>query len=392
MNKIKLLITADFPLYPHLGGREISLVNVLQNLCDKRFDITLLTTTIKIHEDYLSKIPSNVKIVSLFPLWLVEYSPFCKPKKPRFIFRVLINLYKKYTFFKAIKQITPDVILDYIPFFATKMFMSVRQKQSIKLVAWHHGDFEGIKCDIENMDRRYKCSFVKTVDGIIFPSNIAREQFDIYLSKLDKINKCESYTVYNGLDLAKIKSLSNKKIDNRLINQKYILMVARLDYGKDYDTLIKALYKLQDFDEDLHLVICGDGVRKQELVKLASSLKLQNKVHFLGAIENPYIWMKNCQAFVLSTEREGFGIVIVEAIAVQAPVIVSDIPPCIEAIDYGKCGFIFKLGNVDDLVEKIKYLFNRTNDLSSVKQNQEIFIKNFDQKLVIRQLESIIAN
>jgi len=101
-----------------------------------------------------------------------------------------------------------------------------------------------------------------------------------------------------------------------LLKQKYFLTVCRLaEEQKDVKTLIEAfsLYKGEE-----KLVIAGDGPDRKSLEDFCIQKNLNDKVIFLGMVDNPFHFMKNAQAFILSSKVEGFGLVLVEALSVAS--------------------------------------------------------------------------
>src|SRR5699024_2024023 len=101
------------------------------------------------------------------------------------------------------------------------------------------------------------------------------------------------------------------------------ISAGRLVEQKDYKTLLKA-FQLISQRINSRLVILGKGPLENELKLLAKELDIQKKVSFLGFQSNPYKYMKKANVFILSSKWEGFGHVIVEAMAVGTPVISTD--------------------------------------------------------------------
>lgn len=130
--------------------------------------------------------------------------------------------------------------------------------------------------------------------------------------------------IHNPLVNAKIRGLSNEKVNNNVFinaTSPKIISVGRLQSQKNYPYLLRSYKLVKKTFPDASLIILGKGEKMGELIKLAEYLKIENDVHFLGFKNNPYKYLKNSDLFVLSSLYEGFGNVIVEALAVGLPVV-----------------------------------------------------------------------
>ncbi len=104
----------------------------------------------------------------------------------------------------------------------------------------------------------------------------------------------------------------------------YICSVGRLAEQKGFDTLLSAFAKLMD--TRLHLVILGEGELRESLTRQAEELGIKERVHMPGFVQNPMAVVRQSEAFVLSSRWEGFGNVLVEALATGVPVVSTDCP------------------------------------------------------------------
>ena len=105
----------------------------------------------------------------------------------------------------------------------------------------------------------------------------------------------------------------------------WVVADGRLNPQKDYPTLLRAFAGVTR-QSPAQLLILGDGDERAALEALALSLGIGNDVHFLGYIENPLPIMRHAQVFALTSTEEGFGNVLVEALAAGAAVVATDCP------------------------------------------------------------------
>lgn len=104
-----------------------------------------------------------------------------------------------------------------------------------------------------------------------------------------------------------------------------IVSVGRLDPQKNFSLLLRAFREVLD-TRQARLVLVGDGSERRELEQLAADLKIDQWVHFAGFKQNPYPYLANANLFVLSSNFEGFGLVLVEALACGCPIVSTDCP------------------------------------------------------------------
>jgi glycosyltransferase involved in cell wall biosynthesis len=98
--------------------------------------------------------------------------------------------------------------------------------------------------------------------------------------------------------------------------------ISRLVPQKDLQTLINAFSKISK-EVRCKLVIVGDGVQRNELEKLVKFLNLESKVHFLGKRRDIPELLHGIDAFALTSKYEGLGLVLLEALASEVPIIAA---------------------------------------------------------------------
>ncbi len=193
----------------------------------------------------------------------------------------------------------------------------------------------------------------------------------------------EKITVINNpVSIEKIDSLSKMENQIQLFTggSKFILGIGRLDQQKDFKTLILAysmVYK--DFD-NIKLVILGEGILFSEIKNQIEKLGLSNHVILPGFISNPFPWIKSAEMLVSTSKFEGFPNVLIQALALDVPVIATNCPGAsAEILEYGKLGTLIAIGDVNglsnaimaNLMEKKDSLFSARLKSSISKYNVE---------------------
>lgn len=103
-----------------------------------------------------------------------------------------------------------------------------------------------------------------------------------------------------------------------------IVAAGRLTAQKDYPTLFEAVRQLCREGLDVRLVIFGEGPDEAKLRTLARELEIDARIEWRGWVPSPHAEMAACDAFVITSRWEGFGNVIVEAMACGLPVVCTD--------------------------------------------------------------------
>jgi glycosyltransferase involved in cell wall biosynthesis len=126
--------------------------------------------------------------------------------------------------------------------------------------------------------------------------------------------------------------------------------VGSLIKRKSIDHLIRALAVRQ---EQLHLLVLGEGPEEVALRRLASALDIAERVHFAGFQERPLPWLAAMDIFVLASAKEGLPRVVLEAMLLGKPVIASRVIGPAELVVPGETGFLYEYGDVQALASHI---------------------------------------
>jgi len=125
----------------------------------------------------------------------------------------------------------------------------------------------------------------------------------------------------NPTDVARVRERAREEPELALPDH-YVVAVGRLAPQKGVDVLLEAMAVLRD--RDVSLVVCGVGPERTALETLAGELGIAHRVVFAGFQANPWSIMARAAAFCLPSRWEGFGHVVVEALACETPVVISD--------------------------------------------------------------------
>ena len=162
------------------------------------------------------------------------------------------------------------------------------------------------------------------------------------LCGLARLPRDRVVTVRNPVVDDSLRALAEEPIGHPWVKDKngpVIVSVGRLIHSKDYPTLIRAIALMSN--RAARLMILGEGGDRPRLEQLIRELRLEDRVHLPGFVDNPFSWMRAAQVFALSSVIEGSGNVLVEAMALGTPVVTTDCPsgPA-EIVDGGRLGYL----------------------------------------------------
>lgn len=294
------------------------------------------------------KLQPNIKIVSLN----LRYS-----KESLLVFTLL---YPLYSFLKSNKEFDiifispatiaiPCLILKILRITKAKIISSVHNAMNTK----------GINASsIKNMIYLNMFKILsKNIEKLVFVSEGLKE--DLQTKFLKDTRK--ALLIYNPVVDENYYNVMSQESTGAVFSESKFsfLAIGRLHPQKNYPLMISAFKYINN--SNIELVIIGDGPDEMKLKSLARDVP---NVKFLGHQDNPLKYLAICDAFILTSQWEGFGNVVVEALYFDRKVIVSDCDygPS-EIIEHGKWGSIFPK---DDLPSLIDIINNTVNTVEPV--------------------------
>ena len=316
-----------FNLDLRIGGVERQLCYLLNGLDKRKYEISLVLC--KKEGDFLSEISSDIEVMSLS----VGYSPRKKLFIAIKLFFLLLN--KK-----------PDV---FVSFHGKLNSISILicYLLKVKIVCCFPGYFYKGKLNF------FRNVYLKFADKLIAVSNGVRnslKQASNY--EIDK----KILVIENAVDYENIITLASEQISEKkfLDESPIIVSMGRLDKGKGFDVLIRAIPLIKT---KCNIMIIGNGKERINLVNLCKKTKVADRVFFVGMQTNPYKYLHKGTLFVLASESEGLPTVILEAKALGIPCICADYLGGTQGVvDHGVNGYVFKRNDERELAYAIDLL------------------------------------
>jgi 1,2-diacylglycerol 3-alpha-glucosyltransferase len=150
------------------------------------------------------------------------------------------------------------------------------------------------------------------------------------------------------------------------LNKKAFLFLGRIDGEKRIDLLLRAMQQMPR--DDLQMVIAGQGRAEKSIHQMASRLQNRQNIIFTGFIPAEDIagLMNSVDVFVMPSEAELLSISTLEAMACGLPVILADALALPELVKSGENGYLFKPGDVADLVRCINVMADHSEQWGSM--------------------------
>ena len=331
------------------GGAEKVLCNLVNNMDQSKFDITVQTFDTYDSKKYLAE-GIHYKTVN-----------HCKSKIGKKIFsywfRLCAELKLAYRFF--IKD-DYDIEIAYLETMATKIIAQSNNVKAKKL-AWVHCDLsrkEGMEKSKEKVRMQYK-----KYNKIICVSEDVRKGFyKLYGTDFDVV------VLHNVIDEEEIFNKAEEPLADLKKNADEIqlLAVGRLTQQKNFAYLVRTCGMLRDHGYKFHLNILGEGPEKNNLQAQINELDLGDKISLRGFISNPYPWMKMSDIVVCSSKYEGISTVIQEALILGKPVVTAPCTGMRELLGNSEYGLIAN-DSEEGLYIAIKQLLDESDIMNEYK-------------------------
>lgn len=349
MKKILFIIWS----YSQGGGAEKILSNLVNNLSSTKYEIDIL----EIEHYGVKKEKTNDNINILKPLFdgkknsilyrLYKYLRVLAPNLIR-----LKSTTKKYDYEVSFNYLYPTYLLN---------------KKS-KNISWFHGSIENLLSDKKNRERQLK--HLKKVNNIVAISDATLNSIEKVYPQLEgKINK-----IYNGYDL---KEIEVKSLENVEVEKEGLVFIGRLEEAKGVKELLDLYKSLFDLGVRNHLYFIGDGEERNSLYQKIKNYNLEEFVHLIGYVQNPYPYIKQASYIVSCSKSEGFPTIFVEGLALGVGFVSTKVGGTSELYNDGKCGFF---GSLDEMHS---YLLDELKKEKSNRKIQSDICKSFVSKFAI---------
>lgn len=338
------------------GGAERVVVDLSNSL--KKIGLTINIYTVK--KDYnepFYEIDPNIKIINL------------NQSTEKTILKKIFQNFKILKKLNRIEKIeNSDLLFGVSTLNTIRLYFSILNSQ--KIYAYEHIEFNSVSKKLSSLRK----IVYRKIFGVVCLTEKDKAE---YLEMNNNVSVIENRLPFYP------ESLSSKK-------ENIILGVGRLTKRKGFDMLISAFSLINSNNWILKIV--GEGVEKKELLKQIKELKLEKKVLIEDFTKNIKREYEKSSVYVLSSTYEGFGMVLIEAMAYGNPCVSFDCPNGPSDIIKDKVdGFLVEPNNVKELSEKIKLLMNDGEKREKMGKEARSNVLRYSEENIMKKWKKLLS-
>lgn len=353
------------------GGAEKVLVNLVNNMDPKQFDITVmalfgggvnkqfLKPHIRYRTVFKKSFPGNSHVMKLF--------------SPELLHKWFIKEHY-------------DVEVAYLEGPDSRIISGCSNRDT-KLISWIHCTMksqEQTAIGFRSAEEAKKC--YGKMDTMVFVSQTNR---DAFLSACLYSGQIE--VLYNTNETSQILALAKEEAE--LPQDSFCWCgVGKVVPIKGFDRMIRIQKKLMEDGYKTHLCILGEGAQKVELEKLAVDCGASDSVTFFGYQTNPYKYVAKCDLFVCSSHSEGFSTAATEALIVGTPVCTVEVSGMKEMLGENNEWGIVTENDEEALYQGIKKLLDDPKLLIHYKEKAVQRGKTFSTENTVKAVEEMLLS
>jgi len=331
------------------GGTEKQLVEQLKVFDKNKFKFYLIT---------LKQFKNKGNFYDLLPKHVETY---------KLDFKSFRDVSEWIALIKILKKIKPDIVMTSL-FFSNTIFRMLKIFFKYRIISREH--------NVYTNKTRLKVLIDKLFSYLTFKIVAVSKTVAKFTANQEKINKNKFLVIHNGINLQEIKQFKEKYNKKNLKkelgfkqNDKIIINVARLIEQKNHKLLIDAFSEFSKIKDGYKLIIVGGGPRKEELEKQINDLGLKDKVFLLGERRNVFKFYIISEFFVLTSKKEGFPNVGIEAMAFGLPIISTKVGGMDECVKNYVNGFLVK-SDARDICTRMLFLSNLNSKQLNLYKSQ----------------------
>ena len=205
------------------------------------------------------------------------------------------------------------------------------------------------------------------------------------------INKTKIRVIYNGLDFHEFDSRPVKTICTGQDDELVLGNAGRFVEQKGQRFLVQIAKRLKENDVPFRMLLAGEGKLKASIIEMAKREGVEDRMIFTGFISDIKSFMASIDVFLLTSLWEGFGYVILEAMAGEKPVIAFNVSSNPEIIEDGENGYLVPFGDTESFTRRIISLSQDERLREKMgRQARNLVESHFHLAKTVKQIEQLI--
>ncbi|MCU9612325.1 glycosyltransferase [Caldibacillus lycopersici] len=353
-----------------IGGVEKALINLVNSLDPKKYDITILS----IMKDYSIRhlLKPHIKVKGIFPKKMKGIDHLFKYIPANILYKIFIR--EKYDIEVAYSDGKPVVLLGLNTISRAEKFTWIHQ-------------------DISRYERVINCykswseyiESYKNFNNIFCVSRAANDSFK-QVTGIDK-----STVLYNIIPSHELLEKAKEELKVEKGNRLVFTTVGRLAKEKGIMRLLHIHKSLLDSGFEYSLWIIGDGPEKEEVQKFIIDNHLQDTVTLYGFQENPYKYIAASDLYICPSYTEALSTTCIESLLLDVPILSTSVPGAEDILGDTKCGSIVE-NTTNAIYEELKRILSNPKELIMFRQDIERAKSKFNEKDILRNLENYWAS
>lgn len=351
------------------GGAEKVLINLVNNMDNRAFDITVMTLFDSgENRQFLSP---KIKYKTWCPKMIPGNSHLMKMLSPTQLHNMIIKDHY-------------DIEVAYLEGPCARVISGCKDP-SVKLVSWIHIEQHTAKkaaASFRNIVEARKC--YSKFDKIICVSNTVKADF------VNALHVDVPYEVlYNTNENEKIIRLSQEAVAKGIMDSDEIKLigVGKLLKSKGFDRVARIVKRLKEEGFPVHFYILGEGPERNNLQEYIRKNRLEHSITLLGYQLNPYKYIAKTDLFICASFAEGFSTATTEALIIGIPVCTVEVSGMKEMLgENNEYGLVVK-NNDEALYSGIKRFIVEPGFLKYYKKQAEIRGKDFGTEKTVQAVE-----
>ena len=356
------------------GGAENVLVNLVNNMDQSKFHITIQTLFDK--DSQKDRLREGIEYRSFLYKQFHGNSRLQARITAKLLYRLIVA--KRY-----------DIVVSYLEG-PTAHILSGCPYPDSKKAAWIHVEMD--------RDRQLAAGFVSkdaavkaylNYDRVIYVADTVKRSIERIAGRAFP----RSLVLYNTINTEEIRQKAKEQTDLPFSAQEFnIVSVGRIIHAKGYDRLARIQKRLRESGHSCHVFILGEGADRETIELYLKENGLSDSFTFLGFQGNPYGYVAGADLFVCSSRREGFSTAVSEALALGVPVVSTDCSGACELLgEHDEYGIVTE-NDEDALLQGIERLLNDPALLAHYREKAWERGEHFSTRNTVKAVEEMLES